>query len=173
MSSQDAPLDGGEDGIASGAAHKGEPSAVSAEAAGASVTHATGKDASLGDLSRDASDTVVPEPMTFPASDSAAPSVPSTSASPSQSLPAQTVMFGSGVTTPSRSGTPDPDSEGKRKRSPAQNLQRLARRISLTTRKEGSGVSLPRIPGFGKKEGSRDESSSLRGEASASGGNNQ
>jgi hypothetical protein len=113
-------------------------------------------------------------PIAFPVGDNASQKAPSiAAASPPLSTPTQTpaVTFGSEVNTPPRSQTPDPESETKRKRTPGQNLQRLARRISLTTRKEGSAASLPRIPGFGRKESSKDESRSLRGETSAGGAN--
>jgi ATP-binding cassette subfamily B (MDR/TAP) protein 6 len=51
----------------------------------------------------------------------------------------------------SRGDTPDPEAEPKRKRISSQNFQRLARRISITTRRSGSigaGISIPNIPGF-------------------------
>ncbi len=83
------------------------------------------------------------------------------------------VTFGSSINSPpSRTGTPDPESEPKRKRISSQNFQRLARRMSLTTRRQGSSSSIltgiPGIPGLGKRdsspkvsidEGSRAESS--------------
>ena len=48
---------------------------------------------------------------------------------------------------PSRTGTPGPEDEGKRKRISSQNFQRLARRISLSTRRQGSISSIiPNIP---------------------------
>ncbi|KAF8908803.1 hypothetical protein CPB85DRAFT_1435915 [Mucidula mucida] len=77
------------------------------------------------------------------------------------------VTFDTGANLPSRSGTPDPESEPKRKRISSQNFQRLARRISITTRRQGSVSSI--IPGL-KRESPRvsaDESSgSVRGEGS-------
>lgn len=85
---------------------------------------------------------------------------------PSSASP-QAVTFGSGVDTPP-SSAPDVDGEPKKKGISAQNFQRLARRISLTTRRSGSMSSMPHIPGFGpKKESSKDETSSLKGELSA------
>lgn len=51
----------------------------------------------------------------------------------------------------SRGDTPDPEAEPKRKRISSQNFQRLARRISITTRRAGStgaGISMPNIPGI-------------------------
>jgi hypothetical protein len=53
---------------------------------------------------------------------------------------------------PSRTGTPGPEDEGKRKRISSQNFQRLARRISLSTRRQGSMSSIiPNIPGLVKR----------------------
>jgi hypothetical protein len=88
-------------------------------------------------------------PIAFPTSDDTASQKP-----PSTHTPV--VTFGSEVNTPPRSATPDVEVEAKRKRpTPAQSFQRLARRISLTTWKEGGGVSIPRIPGFVRR-GSSD-----------------
>lgn len=69
------------------------------------------------------------------------------------------VTFGSNINSPpSRTGTPDPESEPKRKRISSQNFQRLARRISLTTRRQGSSstilTGIPGIPGLGKRDSS-------------------
>lgn len=88
-------------------------------------------------------------------------------------IPGPSVTFGSSVNSPpSRSGTPDPDAEPKRKRISSQNFQRLARRLSLTTRRQGSSSSIiPGIPGLGKRDSSpkvsiddpsKGESSSVR-----------
>ncbi|KAJ3915681.1 mitochondrial half-size ABC transporter [Lentinula edodes] len=72
-----------------------------------------------------------------------------------------------------RSGTPDPDAEPKRKRISSQNFQRLARRISISTRRQGSVASIiPGIPGLKRDSSPRvsvDDgaaSSSARGEGS-------
>jgi hypothetical protein len=93
-------------------------------------------------------------PVAFPTSDDTA----SQKSPPSTHTPI--VAFGSEVNTPSRSATPDVEAEGKRKRpTPAQSFQKLARRISLTTRKEGGGMSIPRIPGFGRRDSSGAETS--------------
>ena len=54
---------------------------------------------------------------------------------------------------PSRTGTPGPEDEGKRKRISSQNFQRLARRISLSTRRQGSISSI--IPGLKRSESPR------------------
>ena len=57
---------------------------------------------------------------------------------------------------PSRTGTPGPEDEGKRKRISSQNFQRLARRISLSTRRQGSMSSIiPNIPGLKRSESPR------------------
>ena len=57
---------------------------------------------------------------------------------------------------PSRTGTPGPEDEGKRKRISSQNFQRLARRISLSTRRQGSMSSIiPSIPGLKRSESPR------------------
>lgn len=57
---------------------------------------------------------------------------------------------------PSRTGTPGPEDEGKRKRISSQNFQRLARRISLSTRRQGSISSIiPNIPGLKRSESPR------------------
>lgn len=112
-------------------------------------------------------------PVAFPDSTSAPISFPSGDDTPSEpqspkSLPQSPgVTFDTGANLPSRSGTPDPESEPKRKRISSQNFQRLARRISITTRRQGSVSSI--IPGL-KRESPRvsaDESSgSVRGEGS-------
>lgn len=56
----------------------------------------------------------------------------------------------------SRTETPDPDAEPKRKRISSQNFQRLARRISLSTRRQSSVSSIiPNIPGFKRSDSPR------------------
>lgn len=79
------------------------------------------------------------QPLAFPSSD------PEPQGSGMKPAPA--VTFGDGV-NPSRTATPDPESEPKRKRISSQNFQRLARRISLTTRRQGSSSMIPSIPGL-------------------------
>jgi ATP-binding cassette subfamily B (MDR/TAP) protein 6 len=83
-----------------------------------------------------ADESVQSTPLAFPMSDS-------TQLPPSERTPSQS---GGGVTfedsanaPPSRGATPDPEAEPKRKRISSQNLQRFARKISLTTRRQGSG----------------------------------
>ncbi|KLO14578.1 hypothetical protein SCHPADRAFT_914776 [Schizopora paradoxa] len=79
------------------------------------------------------------------------------------------------IPTP-RSGTPDPSSEPKRKRTASQNFQKFARRVSLVARRSGSSTSIP-VPAkkdAQSKEATDDGSStpqaegSLRGESPAS-----
>jgi hypothetical protein len=59
------------------------------------------------------------------------------------------VMFSSKVNMPPCTGRPDPDSELKRKRI---SFQRLARRISLTTRRTGSSSSILIVSGLKRSE---------------------
>jgi ATP-binding cassette subfamily B (MDR/TAP) protein 6 len=81
-------------------------------------------------------------PLAFPSSEDTA-SQKATSERIS-SHPAGGVTFGDSINTPpSRTGTPDPDAEMKRKRTTSQNFQRFARKISLTTRRTGSGTVIP------------------------------
>ncbi|KAJ8494557.1 hypothetical protein ONZ45_g13206 [Pleurotus djamor] len=102
-----------------------------------------------------------PAPVAFPTSDDAA-SQRDEAASPPQ---APGVTFESHVNTPPRTGTPDVDGEPKRKLNAAQNFQRLARRISITTRRTGSTSSISMIPGLKRGDSSKDkdESRALEG----------
>jgi len=90
------------------------------------------------------------EPVAFPADESgppaqlAFPTSDDTQRPPSERIASQS---GGGVTfedsvnaTPSRTATPDPEAEPKRKRISSQNFQRFARKMSLTTRRQGSGT---------------------------------
>ena len=83
-------------------------------------------------------------PVAFPTSDSAPIAFPGTSSDEAASQKAPSTAQAPGITfapevgTPERTGTPDPDAEPKRKRISSQNFQRLARRISVTTRRAGS-----------------------------------
>lgn len=120
----------------------------------------------------------VEEPLSFPASDdTSAQPTPDRVATP---IPA-VVTFGASVNSPpSRTGTPDPDSEPKRKRISSQNFQRLARRMSLTTRKQSSSSIIPGLKrdsprvstdeGSARGEGSMHESpaGSIKGDADKS-----
>lgn len=84
------------------------------------------------------------------------------------------VTFGSSVNSPpSRTGTPDPESEPKRKRISSQNFQRLARRISLTTRRSSSSNSIiPSLPGFKRDQSPRVSTDDANATSSAGPSNN-
>ena len=88
-------------------------------------------------------------PVAFPTSDSAPITFPGVSSDEAASQKAPSTAQNPGITfapevgTPERSGTPDPDAEPKRKRISSQNFQRLARRISVTTRRAGSISGIP------------------------------
>jgi ATP-binding cassette subfamily B (MDR/TAP) protein 6 len=88
-------------------------------------------------------------PVAFPTSDSAPIAFPTSTSdeSASQKAPSTTqtpgITFAQGVSTPERTGTPDPESETKRKRISSQNFQRLARRLSVTTKRAGSISGIP------------------------------
>ena len=118
-------------------------------------------------------------PISFPTTDEPDPGSgrPSTSEPPTQTASTPNVTFDAAVQFPpssagSRSGTPDPTGDGKRRRTTSQNLQRFARRVSLVARRSGSSASIP-IPkkdgqsaGEGASGSVRDESSpasSIRG----------
>lgn len=105
----------------------------------------------------------VDAPVVFPVSASEAAAADSPVTFPTSEEPTEVVAFPTaqpqtpGVTfdvsadsTP-RSGTPDPSSEPKRKRTASQNFQRFARRVSLVTRKSGSSSSIP-VPSPRKEE---------------------
>lgn len=90
-----------------------------------------------------------PKPVAFPTSDSAPIAFPGTSSDEAASQKAPSTAQAPGITfapevgTPERSGTPDPDAEPKRKRISSQNFQRLARRLSVGTRRAGSISNIP------------------------------
>jgi hypothetical protein len=98
------------------------------------------------------------ESLAFPTADISSPPVSEPIVVPSQG-PA--VTFGEDVNPP-RTGTPDAESEPKRKRISSQNFQRLARRISLTTRRQSSASILPSL----KRDSSPRVSTEGRGEGS-------
>jgi hypothetical protein len=83
-------------------------------------------------------------PVNFPPSEDAPDHRNSLSASPS---PPPGVTFDANLSPPLRTGTPDPDSEPKRKRISSQNFQRLARRISISAKRQSSSF-IPAIPGL-------------------------
>jgi hypothetical protein len=112
-------------------------------------------------------------PVAFPTSDSAPVAFPGSTSDETASQKASSVTQAPGITfakevgTPERTGTPDPESETKRKRISSQNFQRLARRISLTTRRAGSGSGIP-ILGNLRRDASTSASSSTPAQAQAS-----
>ena len=89
---------------------------------------------------------LVAEPLAFPTTDVPTPERVATP------TPGPAVTFETSG-SPSRTGTPDPDGETKRRRISSQNFQRLARRISITTRRQSSLI-IPGIPGL-KKDSSK------------------
>lgn len=98
------------------------------------------------------------EPLTFPVAEE--------TETPQETPSVQTpgVTFEPSLASPTAS--PDPDNEPKRKRISSQNFQRLARRISLTTRRQGSTSSMASIiPGLKRDKTSTDDNS-VRGEGS-------
>lgn len=92
-------------------------------------------------------------PVAFPAAaDSPAPvafAFPGSETSSQTNTPSIGGTQSPGVTfqnmpTPARSGTPDVDQDGKRRRTlSTQGIQRLARRISISGRRQGSSGSIP------------------------------
>ena len=96
-----------------------------------------------------------PAPVAFPVSDSPAPIAfpgsPETGSVREGSVAERTQSPGvtfQDTQTPERTGTPDPEADGKRRRTlSTQGIQRLARRISITTRRQGSSTSIPAIAG--------------------------
>ncbi|OCH90247.1 hypothetical protein OBBRIDRAFT_793486 [Obba rivulosa] len=106
-----------------------------------------------------------PAPVAFPGSPDSGSAEPSVS----ERIGSPGVKFRDSETPP-RTGTPDVETDGRRKRTlSTQGIQRLARRISISTRRQdsGSGSSIPKlagamIPGL-KRENTavtKDESSS-------------
>lgn len=94
--------------------------------------------------------------IAFPTSSEAVDAIAFPTSSEAITVTGPSVTFGDRVNSPpSRSGTPEVDGEPKRKRISSQNFQRLARRLSLGTRRQGSTSSIiPGIPGLGKRESS-------------------
>ena len=118
---------------------------------------------------------VVAEHLTFPTTEADSSQPPPLE--PIAPIQGPAVTFGENVNPP-RTGTPDHESETKRKRLSSQNFQRLARRISLTTRRQSSTSILPslkrdnspRVSTEGRAEGSiRTESpaGSIKGDDKA------
>ena len=133
------------------AAAPAEHDAASAEPAPAPVAFPSSEDAAP--VAFPSADNATP--VTFPSSGSPAPiafpASPET-ASQREGSVAERVQT-PGVTfqeaaTPERTGTPDPEADGKRRRTlSTQGIQRLARRISITTRRQGSSSSIPALAG--------------------------
>jgi len=126
---------------------------------------------------RDSGAGLVNFPVSFPTSgdDESMKAPSSTGAGSTSHTPGPSVTFGASVDTPpshSRTGTPEPASEGKRKRTTSQNLQRLARRVSLVSKRSGSVSSIPNP--FRRKEEKKEGEASPRpsrdGEGSSSNG---
>lgn len=101
-------------------------------------------------------------PVTFPVSSS------DEAASRRASSTAQTpgITFAPEVATPERRGSPDPDAEPKRKRISSQNFQRLAKRISGTTRRAGSVSNIPILGNLRRDTSSASASASAPAQAS-------
>lgn len=125
---------------------------------------------------------VSPGPVTFPSGDpevtQSAPATPAPVAFPGGAITAahqhQSVTFSSGIATPPRSGTPDPDSKiPKRIRKTSQNIQKFARSLSFVSKRQstvGSSVtkveglnSAPGTAGPGTPRSSREDSLVTRG----------
>jgi len=109
------------------------------------------------------------KPVAFPTSDSTPVAFPSsTSDETASQTTGQTpgITFAPEVSTPERAGTPDPESETKRKRISSQNFQRLARRISITTRRAGSISNIP-ILGNLRRDGTSGSASAPGQESTA------
>lgn len=97
------------------------------------------------------------EPASFPVS-------PETEDVPTETTVAQSpaVTFDPGLTSPTTPSS-DADSEPKRKRISSQNFQRLARRISITTRRQGSTSSIAGIiPGLKRDKTASGDDNSVR-----------
>ncbi|EIW63180.1 uncharacterized protein TRAVEDRAFT_62820 [Trametes versicolor FP-101664 SS1] len=142
--------DGAEDAVEAAPESSAEP--VPEASAAAPVAFPTSAD-DTAPVSFPSSDAA---PLAFPTSDSpvpiAFPGSPDTASQREGSVAER--AQNPGVTfqeaqTPSRTGTPDPEADGKRRRTlSTQGIQRLARRISITTRRQGSSASsIPAIAG--------------------------
>jgi hypothetical protein len=107
-------------------------------------------------------------PVAFPTSDSAPIAFPASTSdeTASQKAPSTTqtpgITFAQGVSTPERTGTPDPESEPKRKRISSQNFQRFARRISVSTKRAGSISNIPILGNLRREATSGSGSTSVQ-----------
>jgi len=114
-------------------------------------------------------DPVRASPVHFPASEDAPDHRASLSAS---SSPPPGVTFDANLSSPPRTDTPDPDGEPKRKMISTQNFQRLARRISITAKRQSSSFipglkrdSSPRVStDDGRPERTESPSGSVKGD---------
>ncbi|KAI0785526.1 hypothetical protein C8Q75DRAFT_794509 [Abortiporus biennis] len=110
-----------------------------------------------------------PAPVAFPGSETASQNTPSL-ADRTPQTPGVTFQ---NVATPPRSGTPDVDQEGKRRRTlSTQGIQRLARRISISGRRQGSTASsilANAFPGLKRENttGSSKDDNAAKGDSSA------
>lgn len=109
----------------------------------------------------DAPDVPAKESTEDPAAAEATPAFPASDDTASRE---QVQRTASGVTfdpsaNPSRTGTPDPESEPKRKRISSQNFQRFARKLTLTTRRQSSTASNPNLRREASFPGSTGEGS--------------
>jgi hypothetical protein len=146
------------------------PQASSDESAAAAVagTQVDAPPGSGGLLTSDSAP-LQANPVAFPTSDSGPVAFPGTSdEAASQKAPSVTqapgITFAREVGTPERTGTPDPESETKRKRISSQNFQRLARKISVTTRRAGSVSGIPILGNF-RRDATPSASSSAPAQA--------
>lgn len=108
-----------------------------------------------------APDEEVASPVAFPGGEEAAS--PDPLVSPPLQNPGVTFVSSD---PPSGRATPDPATEPKRKRISSQNFQRLARRISISGRREGSTSSIPNILPRLKRESSGPAKESSSGDGS-------
>ena len=107
-------------------------------------------------------DSPAPAGLAFPGSDSGSVNTPSIGGTPG-------VTFQE-APTPARDGaSPDLDQDGKRRRTlSTQGIQRLARRISISGRRQGSSSSIPAAIFNSLKRDSRDSKEQARDEGNSS-----
>ncbi|EGN99562.1 hypothetical protein SERLA73DRAFT_88045 [Serpula lacrymans var. lacrymans S7.3] len=112
-----------------------------------------------------------PAPLAFPISNDSGSQQAHSERAPSQPH-APGVTFGASVgSPPSRTGTPDPEGEPKRRRIGSQNFQRLARRISVTAR-SGTVSNIPFLPGLKRDASTVSASSAAKDEGAESSARN-
>ncbi|KIL68923.1 hypothetical protein M378DRAFT_184787 [Amanita muscaria Koide BX008] len=116
---------------------------------------------------------IVAEPDESPMSNDPVPNHPGNNGTASP-VPTPTITFDANLSSPPRTGTPDPDTEPKRKIMSSQNFQRLARRISITAKRQSSSLipsfkkdSSPRVSiDDGRPEGSDSPAGSIKADKS-------